>query len=244
MAREMIPYGTFPTPYGVSVDVFQPEVPDPRDPEAVMFTAEATAICAGIHDPKERERFVADARRTGDVPLFKASEYGGFIPLLRIPLSRPAEPFYPQVPTEGPAAADGASCREIVDRWIDVVTLHHRWCDRAEELLKLSIHQVEGLGKQVPRGAPSIITGLPLSMMITAVLENLGDEEIDCLEAAAFYTLSMHDRWRKAGQDWLYPVRETWFADWIKARQGYRRVAKIMVDLHDDLPRWLCGRAS
>lgn len=236
--RSQQPDGMFATPYGVEVPVWKSSAHDGYD-----FPASSAAVCAGIHDPAERKRFVADAVRDGVVHLERAAEYGGFPKLLKVALPRPATSTYNDVPAEGPGAADGATCREIVDRWVDAVTLQVRWCDRAQVLQDLAVHQMDGLAKSSP-GLPPFIVGFPLSLMITSVLENLGEQEIDCIEAAAFYALAAHDQWRTAGLQWLGPVRETWWKDWTRQRQGYRRVAKLMTNVYDDVPLWLAGRSA
>lgn len=243
MTRHAKPYGMFPTPWGVAVEVHKVDPPDPSDPEAVVFTAEAVAVCAGIHDKRQRDEFVRISKGTGFVPLERVPEFGGFAPLPRVPLIPPPHSCYNDTPNSGPVAVDGASCREIVDRWVDRVTARHRWCDRADELLDLVVGQMDGLARDGgSRRLPSIVVGFPLSVMITSVLENLGEDEIDCIEAAAWYALAAHDEWRATALTWLEPIRATWWKDWIGQRQGYRRAAHIMADVYDAMPPWLYGR--
>ncbi|MCJ2069166.1 hypothetical protein MKK75_10180 [Methylobacterium sp. J-030] len=222
------PYGTFPTPYGVSVPVYLPEAVNPANPEHVLFSMDGTAIFAGIHDKAERVRFAADAHRLGHMPAFE--DYGG-APVPKVPLPKPREPAYPRVA--------GMEADIPIEAWTTGMLDHFRWCDRAEYLIGLIGENQE----QATWSRDEIVEEiypLGLSMMLTAALEHLCEMEIDCIEAAALYALTEHEEWREAGITWLRPFQNTWFRDWRDSRPRYSAFARRMVKVFA-LPNWLCG---
>lgn len=224
---KLTPCGTFPTAYGVAVPVFEPTAPDPSGEEHVLFTMEGTAICAGIHDPEQRKRFIAEATRTGRAPSFEA--FGGG-PVPRVLLPRPSFPAYPRLPRDDSTP---------VEAWITALMDRFRWCDRAEFLVDIIGSNLGNLDQA--RAADlreEAIFCLGLSVILTGALEHVPEPEIECIEAAAFYALTDHREWRAAGLQWLTPFRETWFRDWRDARPAYARFAGLMA-LGHDLPAWL-----
>ena len=82
---------------------------------------------------------------------------------------------------------------------------------------------------------------LPSRIIVTSALEHLAEKEIDCLEAAAFYALSVHDKWQEAGLRWLNPVADTWFKDWVAERPTYRKFAKLSKESGEKLPPWIAA---
>ena len=223
------PYGTFPTPYGVEVPVYRPDVVDPADPDRVLFSMDATAICAGIHDKAARERFADDAKRLGGMP--EIEKYGGHV-LPKIQLPRPSNPAYPRL-SKVPAATP-------VEAWITGTMDRFRWCDRAEFLLGIiggNMEQIAGADPLTKQFYP-----VGVSITLTAALEHLCEAEIDCIEAAALYALTEHEEWRAAGIAWLEPFRRTWFRDWRNARPAYTFFARSLTRTFD-VPEWL-GRGS
>jgi hypothetical protein len=225
------PYGTFPTPYGVSVPVSRrTDVPEGDDTE-FLFSMDATMTMAGIHDPAIRKR-CRDRANADPAHLFDAvTEFGGR-PVPRVPLSPASRDAstYQQLPAE-------YDIQRITDHWITRVADQHRWCDRAPILQEMLTGHLDQRDRM-----PDRFVALPLSIILTAILENLGEQEIDCLEAAAFYAHSAHSDWRAASTEWLTPIRATWWADWIKQRQGYRRFAALARHIYSDQPVWLSGR--
>ncbi|EIZ81878.1 hypothetical protein WYO_5466 [Methylobacterium sp. GXF4] len=217
-------YGTMPTAYGITVPVFYPDSLEAGEPDHVLFTPEGAAFCAGIYEPAARERYIAAAKATGVMPPFE--EYGGH-KCPRVPLPRPDVPVYPKMPGKDLTP---------VEEWITGILDHHRWCDRAEFLLGIIGENLRQVA--VGEGVLGEFYPLSLSMLLTATLEHLGETEIDCLEAAALYALSMHGEWIEAGTEWLEPFRETWFRDWAAARPDYVALARgLRVPM--DLPIWL-----
>lgn len=80
---------------------------------------------------------------------------------------------------------------------------------------------------------------LGVRIVLSAALEHLAEKEIDCLEAAAFYSLSALSEWQAPALEWLKPVAETWWRDWARARPAIGRLAAHC----DDLPVWLTREA-
>jgi hypothetical protein len=226
--------GTFPTAYGVAVPVFEPF--DQSDPEAVTFDLDGTMTCAGIYGASRnacRAKLHSSAI-SGRIALDLLAEFGGQ-PVPRVKLPLVAEPVYPQIP-DIPMEIDGAggpTIRGVLDNWVTEILDRNRWCDRADRLLWLVEHQLETLGTM-----PAALAGLTISKLLTAVLENLGEHEIGTLEQSAFYLLSDHEEWRHAGRSWLLPMRSTWFADWLKDRRTYRRLARLCRASSRDVPSW------
>ena len=226
------PIGTFPSPYGVAVPVY-PSI-DPSDPESRSFDLDGTMTLMGIHDPATRARCAAAVRARmggGGLDLSWLTEFGG-APPPRVALApvATADAFYTGMPAV-------AGVREVVDAWIDRIADHHRWCDRAGHLLEMLATHVGDWDGHMPHER----IALALSRMLTGVLENLGETEIDCLEASAFFILSGHAQWRESAREWLFPVRKTWWADWTAARPGYRRFVRMAGKLHTNMPGWIAG---
>lgn len=225
--NDLKPAGTFPTPYGIAVPVYHPKVVDPADPELVLFSMDATAICAGIHDKSERARFAAEAGRIGGMPAFEA--FGGHS-LPKVALPRPQEPAYPRVA--------GMEVDVPVEAWTTGTMDHHRWCDRAEFLLDIIGNNMSTIEGSTDLNAE--IYPLGLAITLTAALEHLCEIEIDCVEAAALYALTEHEEWREAALEWLRPFRRTWFRDWRDARPGYTTFARSLTKAFE-LPSWVGG---
>lgn len=215
--------GTFPTPYGVGVPVYQPKDIDPNDPEAVAFDMEGTAICAGIYDPAERKRFADVSCELGHMP--NLEDFGGHV-VPKTALLRPNLPAYPTIPNDPGFPTEA---------WITGAMDRHRWCDRADFLIDI----IDQNMRQVTDDIGATIYPLGISILLTGALEHLGEEEIDCIEAAALYAVSSHEAWRKAGIGWLRPFRETWFQEWRRARPAYTNYARALSAGTYDLPAWL-----
>lgn len=219
------PYGSFPTPYGVTVPVFHPDPHGRGEPEHVLFDMDGTAIFAGIHNQVERKRFAEDAKHLGRAPAFE--DYGGHvIPKVALPI--PRDRTYPRV--------TGLEADVPIEAWTTGLLDRFRWCDRADFLLDIIGENIEVHTKGRDDFLAEIYP-LGLSITLTAALEHLCETEIDCVEAAALYALTEHEEWRRAGVSWLRPFRETWFRDWRDARPRYVTFAR---GLHRvlDTPVW------
>lgn len=221
--------GTFPTPYGVAVDVF--DALDPRDPEAFTFTPEAAAMTGGIYSPVQRSAFIQRCKEEGRVDLLLMKEYGGGPPP-RLKLKAPTKPLYPALPK-------GMDMDIPIEAFVTLMMDRHRWCDRAEALLPA----VDGNLTHAAAWWPELpeLMGLAMAMLVTASLEHLHETEIECIEAAAIYALSEHEQWSEAGLHWLTPFKDTWARDWIEARPAYRRWASARISEGSRLPAWLAG---
>jgi hypothetical protein len=224
--------GTFPTPYGISVDVH--EASDPRDPEAFTFTLEAAAVAGGIYSPLQRAAFVRRCNEIGRADLDIMKDFGGGSPP-RIKLKQPSQPIYPSLPRDSEMDIP-------IEAFVTLLMDRHRWCDRAAALLPAvdgNLQRAEGWASSafpLPK-----VMGLAMGLIVTGALEHLHEQEIDCIEAAAIYALSEHKQWSSAGVEWLASFKETWFRDWVEARPAYRRWAAARISEGADLPPWLAG---
>jgi hypothetical protein len=221
----------------VYVPVVQREVPVDGEEGAFLFSLEATAVAAGIYEPERRRAFCEDAvlvaKAGGDFLALLSRHGGGRV--LRVPLPRPDRHAYDAFSVQpGGTNVPSGSLRDVVDDVVTKVADHHRWCDRAGALLAYCEVQY-----RATKSVPPSVAGCGLSILIAAVLENLGESEIDCLEAAAFYAVSAHEEWNHAGRTWLMPVRKTWLADWMKARPVYRKLAVLVSHTETHVPPWL-----
>jgi hypothetical protein len=220
-----------------------PAVPVDSD-GAFSFSLEAAATMAGIHGAGARRAYMEAANqilaRGGTVPASLWEAYGGQkVP--RVPLLRPPVELYPAIPMSlGRTSSDSCaedvdnSLRNIVDDLITAASDQRRWCERAQVLLAFFDRQLQ-FGQDVP----AAIRGEAMATILTATLENLGEAEINCLEAAAFYVLTKHQEWSHAARSWLLPVRNTWLADWIAARPTYLEIAKQIGRFDLSVPSWL-----
>lgn len=227
--------GNWATPYGVEITATAMDLNGKPEP---MMNAENMAIMLGIHDPEKRRGFADDLRalmKTGGSMDPLVAKFGGGKPA-RIPIQSPARAIYPTIPNDRGTgdATDGASLRDAVDSWVAIVADAPRWHERADTILDCIAKQAAEFGTM-----RRDLAGMAMSNIVTAVLENLGEKEVNCLQQAAVYALSAHDPWRAAGRDWLLPHRRTWVRDWIAARPVYRRLAHLTGMVHRDVPSWL-----
>ncbi|MCA1939360.1 MAG: hypothetical protein LDL26_00040 [Caenispirillum bisanense] len=227
-----------PSPYGVPATLHRLKDADPRDiVNGWGYDIESTAIMAGIHDRNAWKELEKIAVSGGPLTLDKIFELGGHVvPREKLPV--PLKPVYNTLPKEhipGLVNDHGVSMRDCADQWTTMLADESDWADKATVFLDM----VERQRKAVPNVANEV-AGIALGSMITVALEGLGETEIECLEAAAFYMLTHHEGWRTVARNWLLPFRKTWFADWIAARPDYRRIAKLIATVHDDVPTWAC----
>jgi hypothetical protein len=184
------------------------------------------AIAAGIHDPEKRAQFVAAVNARQSMPVSMLFEFGGMRPP-KIALLRPLRPAYPQVHEVGGMP---------VEAWVDRIMDCSQWDERAdgfEDIFGACLSNLPDL--------PGFVNAVALSIMLAATLEHVGEAEIDCLEAAAYYALCAHPEWRQAGLEWLQPVRATWFRDWTKRRPQFASFARMCRDADATLPAWIDG---
>ncbi|WP_454655128.1 hypothetical protein [Bosea beijingensis] len=221
--------GTFPTPYGLTVPVY--EANDPRDPEAVTFTAEGVALVGGIYPPDRRRAFIQFCKETGRVDIDAVHRFGGGAPP-RMALRQPKQPVYSELPKT-------MEMDIPIEAFVTLMMDRHRWCDRAVALMPAidgNLIHAEGWAPGMPG-----VMGFAMTLLVTGALEHLNEAEIDCIEAAAVYALSAHSQWRDAGLAWLEPFRETWFRDWLAEHPAYGRWAAASIGQNSALPGWLAG---
>jgi hypothetical protein len=124
-----------------------------------------------------------------------------------------------------------------IENWVTSVLEHRGWNTRAPQLLEI-------IGSNLDNSAtwdlPQEIHALALSQMLTASLEHLTEKEIDCIEAAAMYALTLHyDEWAEGAVQWLQSIRKTWFPHWKAKHPNYARFAKLMRTINPALPAWI-----
>jgi hypothetical protein len=224
----MKPLYQISSPYGVPVNVYPGK--DPHDPGGYVFDLEGTAIMAGIYDPEQRKRFVEFVKREGCFQSSMFAEFGGGKPPA-IFIPRPRASITPLLPKD---AQHDIPLEVWVDRLLDI----SNW-DRRATWLEHTI--ADNLDSLKVWGLANDLLTRGIQQLLTAALEHLPDAELDCLEAAAWFALSVHDEWRKAGIRWLEPFRSTWLRDWVSARPKYKRFARLCRSVDRDLPLWIAG---
>lgn len=221
----MKPLGQITSPYGVKVNVYA----DPINSGIYLFDMDGSMTMGGIYDPAARA-VCAKAVEAGGNPVDIIFNHGGGkVP--KAPLPRPREDIFPKMPRV-------CGLDRVVDAWVTGVMDVACWTDRAVTLLTAIEGNMKGWAEW---SAPSEIAGFALGQVLTVALEHLAEAEIDCLEAAAFYALAMHEEWSRAGVRWLDPFRETWFRDWIATRPAYRAFAAACRSVDPELPSWIAG---
>ncbi|MCJ2033165.1 hypothetical protein [Methylobacterium sp. J-068] len=225
------PIGHIPSPYGKPVAVFQ----DEQVPGGYVHDLDGCMDIAGIHDPLARDRCKTELKAKcaqGGIRFEIFLEHGGrMVP--KVPLTKPSEPVYPTLPRD-------MSMDIPTENWATLAMDQPHWCKRAEAMLDILGSNLEQVKEW---DAPPEVLAIGLSLLLTASLEHLVEDEIDCIEAAAFYALTTHPAWSKAGVEWLKPFRTSWFADWIAARPAYREFAGLCRNINTTLPGWIAGGA-
>lgn len=233
----MKPIGKIPSPYGPMIDVFH----DPErhsDPDLCYFhDMNGCMDMAGVHGAERRASCFREfkARQAGSAVTFDIFLKHGGRRVSHIPLTRPAVPLYPNLPkTQGMDIP--------LENWVTLVMDAAHWHERAK-LLQKPIRLVFDAPKEwrTPEDARQIVVGLGVCHLLTAALEHLHEKEIDCIQAAAFYALTIHDEWSTAGLNWLMPIKDTWFADWLKDHPSYVEFARACRLAAPSLPAWIAG---
>lgn len=230
----MNPIGNIPSPYGVLIPVYFDRTKAANEDDCYFHDIDGAMSLAGVYGMENRQRCKADvdkASKSGSV-IFSLFEKHGGHKIPRRPLIRPSEPVYPSLPP-------GDAFNLPTENWVTLTLDQLDWTKRAAVLLDLIGGNMEAAKDW---DLPKELQALALAQLLTASLEHLTESEIDCLEAAAIYTLTLHyDAWSSSAIDWLRPFRETWLRDWIAERPVYREFAQRMVKINDALPDWLWG---
>lgn len=225
--------GFIPGPYGRDIGVHRGNV---GGDDEYVFDFDASMDFAGIYHKHDRDACRAAYDRLsgrGSVPFDIFLDNGGCkIPKEKI--VRPKHAVYPTLPMKD---APGIP----IENWVTLCMDAENWRDRAKAFGEICASNFESAKSW---NMPPEILAVGLQHLITASLEHLAEQEIDCLEAAAFYALTMHDDWRGAGLRWLKPFRSTWFRDWVQKNPGYATMAKTCRAANPDLPKWIEGGAQ
>lgn len=226
--------GHYPTPWGMSIPMYR--WADDPDPERLWTDLDGTLTMVGIYSERDRARCkdAYQAAVSNDrIPFEFFLEHGGRKPP-KVPLPRPHKPVYPTLPR-------GFDMDIPIENWVTLVLDVSSWSKRADALLEVIDSNVTAAGQW---SAPPEVIAIGLQHLLTASLEHLPDTEIDCLEGAALYVLSLHDEWIAAGTEWLRPVARTWLSDWIGRHKGCRRFARLCRKANPELPTWIVGGAA
>lgn len=224
--------GHIPGPYGVDLAVYR--FPDKQDEFYHDF--DTCMDMAGIYHRHDREACRAayeTLKGRGSVPFNIFIDHGGRI-IPKEKIGRPESSIYPSLPQKQDADIP-------VENWVTIVMDAENWRDRASALNGIYATNFEQDGIA---GLPQGLVSFGLQLLLTATLEHLHEEEIDCIEAAATYALTVHAEWRDAGIRWLTPFRDTWFRDWIAKNPGYATMAKACCAATPGLPVWISGVRS
>ncbi len=230
------PIGYIPSSYGRPVPAYR----DAAVPDGFVHDIDGCMDIAGIYHASDRQRCKAQIEAEcgqGGIRFEIFLQHGGRkVP--RVSLRTPREPVYPRLPRDMEPDVP-------VEAWVTLALEQPDWASRAAALLDIIGHNLEHTeGWDMPPDIRGDVQAIGLALLLTATLEHLVEPEIDCLEAAAFYALTMHPEWSAAGTQWLEPFRDTWFAEWTGERPAYRRFAALRRNIEPTLPAWIVGGAA
>lgn len=230
----MKPIGQLPTPYGVSVPVYFDRGRHVDENECYFHDIDGCMSLAGIYGAEARKRCKAEVKAASAKGSFAFDiflKHGGRkVPYADLP--KPADPVYPRLPHD-------MDMDIPIENWVTLTMEHAQWNTRADALLEII---ASNLDNSETWDMPQEIHALALSQMLTASLEHLTETEIDCIEAAAIYAVTLHySEWSEPAVRWLEPFRDTWFRDWIGSRPAYSRFARLMRIINPELPLWIAG---
>ncbi|WP_188262641.1 hypothetical protein [Azospirillum tabaci] len=219
----------YATPYGLMVDVYR--VDTPAGP-VLRAGLEETAKLYGIHDRLIRRRFVAEATGKTEAEVGELILKHGGHETQAVALPAPGSVVFPAYERSLSKPA-----REALGLWIALVSAAPSWPERAVGLLKV-FDAIMKAGVKAGGRKDEVTVGADIARTLTCILEHLGEQKVDRLDAAAFYALAEHAEWAGAGRQWLAPIRGTWLRDWVAARPVYRQAAQL-VSRHRHAPSWL-----
>jgi hypothetical protein len=206
---------SYPTPYGKRTTAAC--FPDSEEPDACFLGPEAVGLMFGIHDPHQLSLFIAEFGKISITPGYIARRGGHPVPIFELPL---------------PRKALGTRLALLTD--IVPVTQHYELVLNARCWPERAAHLGELLQYNLDRDAGAAECAFGLMVLNTGALEELRENEIDCLEAAVYYLLSDHAEWRLAASLWLKPFVKTWLNDWLSDRSYIRFVARSLRAIHND----------
>lgn len=231
------PIGKIPSPYGTMIDVYFDRSRHVDEDECYFHDMNGCMDIAGVYGEENRKKcYAAIKSRTSSnskVTMQVFVDHGGHT-VPKVPIPATDESVYKRIelPVEG---------QNVIENWVDIALEASNWTDRAARLIDPALAQSIQHSKtfNLPADIRDAVIALSFGHMITSGLEHLHEEEIDCLEAAAIYSLSLHEAWRAAGIKWLKPFRKTWFKDWKQERPVYREAARLMREVDENVPAWL-----
>lgn len=243
----MKPIGQIPSAYGPMLDVFHDPNSSPNPDDCYFHDFEDCMTIAGVHGKANREKCLAEFRiikgneKTGEGLVdFNIFLKNGGQKQKYEPLQKPTDPVYQRIPkTHGISGP--------VENWITLAMDVSSWYLRSDALLNIAIEGSFDESKKWswPELTRDAFVSVSLQHLLTAALEHLAESEIDCIQAAALYALTLHPQWRQAGLNWLTPIKDTWFADWIRERPTYVRFARACRAFDSNsLPAWISGDLS
>ena len=229
----MKPLAYVPSPFGPEVGLHY-DATRGADPKSHWFHAFDDAMTVrGVYGSKSRRQCKAEfkKRTAAGLPLDDLLEkYGTTVP--REDLNQPRHLY--------PLLADKVDM-DLIEKWVTMALDAAHWHQRAEFFeVQADFFLARDVWSKGPpesrqRGANV------LCHILTATLEHLPDRHIGCIQAAAFYALSLHPQWASAGVNWLSPVKDTWLADWLEQHPHYREFARLCRINNPDLPSWISG---
>ena len=233
----MKPIGQIPSPYGPMIDVFH-EAGRHIDPDLCYFhDMNGCMDMAGVHGQDNRARCFREVkeRSTGSAVTFEIFLKHGGRKVDRIPLSVPVEPVYPSLPKSH-------GMQVPVENWVTLVMDASEWHQRAR-LLETPMRLCFDASKDwmTPEDLRGTVVAIGVCHLLTAALEHLHEKEIDCIQTAAFYALTLHDDWSSAGLNWLLPIKDTWLPDWLKDHPSFVALARACRLANPELPAWIAG---
>jgi hypothetical protein len=77
--------------------------------------------------------------------------------------------------------------------------------------------------------------------VLTLMLQASAESAIARMDAACWYSISLHPEWRAAGRAFIEPYRDTWLADWLMLRPEYCALATVAREEFPDVPTYLSG---
>lgn len=234
----MKPSHQIPSPYGPLLNVFH----DPNRSERLggpwFLDMDGVLTMAGIHDRRQREASFEDIRRRLDsgepLSIYDIEKYGGR-KVSPVAIGHPEASAYQAL-----LAENNDTCP--IESWVDMTLGTADWHKRSGAYQGTLRQTLEECGDAaLPTDMRSAIIASRLSMLLTASIEHLHEREISCIQQAAFYAVTVHPEWISAALNWLEPIRDTWFADWLKSHPAYVNFARICRLANPDLPAWIAG---
>ena len=232
------PIGKIPSPYGTMIDVYFDRSRHVDEDECYFHDMNGCMDVAGVYGDENRKKCFEAIKKSapsGKVKMQIFLDHGGHT-VPKVALPKAEESVYKRF-------AFPSEVQHVIENWVDIALETSNWTERAARLIDPGITQALASSRDwsLPVDIRDTVISLSLGHMITSSLEHLNEPEIDCIEAAAIYSLTLHEGWRAAGIEWLQPFRKTWFKDWKRDKPVYREAATIIRAVDTDVPSWLAA---